>query len=193
MIAWDTVKSWTKEMALTFQGLATEALELPYIGNWCYQGFSMDIYVAQIEFGRWLDDAQSRLAQILSWDSIRDSIKTQWTWLNTIDDKIRAVVSTIWPWLNLGSAAIIGWVAERWTWLNTIDDKIVDTVTARWTWFNTIDDKIKDVSWNHIRPQLADWFWSFIVLEVTLVSKIGYRVLSTLWNMEWDDTNKEAK
>ena len=136
----------------------------------------------------WLNTIDDRI-----WSTAYSRITGAWSWINTIDDKIMSRIDGVYPWLGLGSQAILGWVMDKWTWLNTIDDRIRDTVSSRWTWLNTIDDRIKDIAWSHIAPKLGDWCWSFIVLEVTLVSKIGYRVLSTLWNMEWDDANKEAK
>jgi len=144
----------------------------------------------------WLDDPFTYL-----WDRIKAAVLSSWTWLDTIHDEIwwwsYAMVRTYYPWL--GDPFTYLWdrikagVLSGWPYLNTIDDRIRDTVSSTWTNLNTLDDRIKDLAWSHIAPKLGDWFWSFIVLEVTLVSKIGYRVLSTLWNMEWDDANKEAK
>ena len=145
------------------------------------------------------------------WGTIKGYILGAWDWLDTIDDKIADRISAIYPWLALGSAAITDWVLARWTWLNTIDDRIAnrvasiypwlqlgsaaitDWVLARWTWLDNIDDRIRDIAWSHIAPKLGDWFWSFVVLEVTMVVKIGYRVLHTIWDLEWDDNNKEVK
>ncbi|MCX6072020.1 MAG: hypothetical protein NTU91_14380 [Chloroflexi bacterium] len=132
----------------------------------------------------WLDDP---------WGTVRTIATSYWSWLNTIDDKIFQRVRSVWPWIDDVYGAINHQVLSSWSFLNTIDDRIRQTVTARWTWLNTIDDRIRDIAWSHIAPKLGDWFWSFVVLEVTQVSKIGYRVFSTLWNMEWDDKNKEAK
>jgi hypothetical protein len=253
VLLWDVLTSATRKLSDDLMWLGNEALRTPVIGNWCAQwlwdrAISLsDTYIDMVYFGYWLDDAQSRLAQILSWDQTRANIMSAWTWINTIDDKIAVRVAGIYPWLQLGSAAITDWVLAKWSYLNTIDDKIAnriasiypwlqsgsaaitDWVLARWAWLNTIDDKIaarvasiypwlqsgsaaitdwvlarwsylnniddkiRDVAWTNIAPKLGDWFWSFMVLNVTLVSKIGYRVLSTLWNMEWDDTNNEAK
>jgi hypothetical protein len=127
------------------------------------------------------------------WDGFRAKILGAWSWLNTLDDKIVDRVKTWWPYMSYLDSQVISWIQGRWTWLNTIDDRIRDTVKTEWSWVNTIDDRIRDLAWSHIAPKLGDWFWSFVVLEVTLMSKIGYRVLSTLWGMEWDDANKEAK
>jgi hypothetical protein len=136
----------------------------------------------------WLDDIDGRI-----WSTAYARITGSWSWLNDIWGTVRNITRAYWPWLDDPWGTVRTIATSYWNWLDTIDDRIQSTVTARWSWLNTIDDKIKHVAWVHIRPQLGDWFWSFVVLEVTLVSKIGYRVISTLWNMQWDDTNKEAR
>jgi len=88
-------------------------------------------------------------------------------------------------------------ILGAWSWLDDPIEGLWDgfrtEILGTWTWLDTIDDKIRDISWSHIAPKLGDWFWGFVVLNVTQMSKVGYRVLSTLWAMEWDDENKEAK
>ena len=122
----------------------------------------------------WLDDPIEGL-----WDGFRNKILGAWSWLSDIWGTVRGIASAYWPWLNDPIGGLWGGFRAQ--------------ILGTWTWLNTIDDRIRDIAWSHIAPKLGDWFWSFIVLNVTLVSKIGYRVLSTLWNMEWDDANKEAK
>ena len=169
-LLWDTIKSHILG--------AWSWLDDPIEGLW--DGFRTKI------LGRWswLNNAPQYII---------DRISATWGWLNTIDDKIREQVLSRWTWLDNAPQYIIDRISATWGWLNTIDDRIRDTVSSTWTTLNTLDDRIRDIAWSHIAPKLGDWLWSFIVLEVTLVSKIGYRVLHSLWDMEWDDANKEAK
>jgi hypothetical protein len=194
-----------------------------YVGFSYLYSYTMHIYTQQLYVGRWIDDVNTRLAGILSWSTIQANILGTWAWLNTIDDKIwtRAQAAALWRWWWLDDPINLMWegfrtkilgawswlntiddriwstagsrIRETWSWIDGIDDRIWSTALARWAWLNTIDDRIRDIAWSHIAPKLGDWFWSFIVLEVTMVSKIGYRILSTLWNMEWDDARKEVK
>ena len=229
MLAWDNVKYYTRQLAFSFQALAASSKDTPLIGNWCYTEFSyayaylMYAYAAEATVGYWLDNAESRLAGILSWATIQANITSTWSWLNTIDDKIwwRArtmavtywswldtiddkirgtaygLVTTYWPWLSTAPDSIWGWIQPRitgtWSWLNTIDDRIVNTVLTRWTWLNTIDDKIRTVAWDHVAPRLGDWLLAWLLLNLTVWGRIGYRILDQVWNMEWDDTKKEVK
>ena len=168
-----------------FRTLADRALDVPLIGNWLANYFyDAAIYFYRLsvdtsELDRWADDVASRLGGILSWDQIRSYITSAWTWLDTIDDKIRDVA--------------IARVRAIWTWLDTIDDKIRDVAIARvrdtWTWLDTIDDKIA----LEIRTRLEDTLWQLLEDSVRMVSRVAYRVLNALWNMEWDEENKEVK
>ena len=185
MQAFDDLKSWTKDTGLKFLDLAQSSLDTPVIGNWCYSRLTdvyvyiMNLYIAEIEVGRWLDSASSSLAQILSWDSIRANITGTWSWINTIDDRI---------WSTAGSR-----IRATWSWIDAIDDRIRSTALAQWSWLDTIDDKIRDVAWNHVVSKLGAWLLDWLLLNLTIWGRIGYLVLDKIWNMEWDDARKEVK
>ena len=135
------------------------------------------------------------------WGTIKSYILGAWSWLDNIEDKIQDVALSRWFWLDDLPGWVWGWWWPRFraelTMATALGEVVWDLVygqlKARWTWLDTIDDRIRDLAWAHIAPKLGDWLWSFVVLEVTFVSKIGYRVLRSLWDMEWDDENKEAK
>jgi hypothetical protein len=150
----------------------------------------------------WLDTIDDKIVDrarsTWTWlDTIDDTIlaraRSTWTWLDSIDDRIRDRINATYPWLGLGSRAIIDWVAGRWTWLDSIDDKIVDRARSTWTWIDTIDDRIRDISWNHVQGQLSTWIWDFLEARALDIARVGYRVLKAIWDMEWDDDNKEVK
>jgi hypothetical protein len=168
----------------------------------------------------WLDNMGEVVrgwgSQIWPWlntidDKIRSTVLGAWTWLNTIDDRIRNTVIThwyflnnmggvvrgwasqIWPWLNTIDDKIKNTALGTWTWLNTIDDKIISTAKSRWAWLDTIDDRIRDIAWNHVASRLGAWMLDWLLLNLTVWAKVGYRILDKIWDMEWDETNKEAK
>jgi len=251
VLIWDGLTSLTRSTSEVLNRLGNESLRLLPIDNgvapflWDLSDALLDQWINMVYIGRWLDDAESRLAQILSWGSIRANIEGTWSWLNTIDDKIwwRAYNMTLayWSWLNTAPDTIWGWMYDRimgrwswlnsapgtiwgwmysyitarwawlntiddriwstagsriratWSWLDSIDDRIRDTVVSRWSWINTIDDKIRTVAWDYVLPKLGDWLLSWLMLNLTIWGRIGYRILDKVWNMEWDDTRKEVK
>ena len=206
---WGTIKSYVLEAWSWLEdpiGSLWPEFRAKILGAWSWLN-TIDDRVHWAALTRWtyLDTIPETIRRIAgetwSWlNSIDDRVHwaalTRWTYLDTIPETIRRIAGEAWPWLYdpIGSLwdEIRNEILGAWSWLNTIDDKIRDTASSTWSYLNTIDDRIKDISWSHIEPKLGDWFWSFIVLNVTWVSKIGYRVLSTLWSMEWDDANKEA-
>ena len=131
------------------------------------------------------------------WDTIKGWILGTWEWIeNPIDDLwdgFRAKILGNWSWLNIAPQYIIDRVTATWSWVNTIDDKIRDVVKVQYSWLDTIDDKIRDVAWNHVAAKLGDWLLDWLLLNLTVWARIGYRVLDKIWNMEWDDGKKEVK
>ena len=171
----------------TFGELAYSAQDTPIIGNWGYVGL---MKVSNAFFDAWMDLGQLR-DTLANWEQYIDNLPS-WVW------------SWWWPRFKaeLTMATALGevvWnlvydqIKARWTWLNTIDDKIRDVVRAELGFIGSIDDRIKDVAWNHILPKLGDWLMDWLIINVTFMAKMGYRVLDAIWNMEWDDDNKEVK
>ena len=170
-----------------------------------------------------LDEWEGKIAGILSWDSIRDKITGTWSWvsdpvnrlwdgyrdkiagtwsfLNTIDDRIWSTaysrITGTWSWINTIDDRVRSTARGSWSFLDSIDDRIWNTagsrIRATWSWIDNVDDRIRDVAWSHIAPRLGDWILSWIMLNLTIWAKIGYKVLDRVWNMEWDDDNKEVR
>ena len=207
MVIIDTARDWVKEVALECNGLAGSALDTPLIGNWCYVALNtmyadlMHLYFALTKLSTWADGVETRLGQILSWSTIAANIRGTWTFLDSIDDRIRSTAGTwirgTWSWIDtiddrIWSTASAN-IRSTWSFLDTIEDKIRTSVRAEWAFLDSIDDRIKDVAWNHVAAKMGDWLLAWILANLTLGARIGYRVLDAIWNMEWDDQNKEAK
>ena len=183
----------------------------------------MHLYIGLTNLSRWADGVETRLGQILSWSTIAANIRGTWTFLDSIDDRIRSTAGTwirgTWSWIDTIDDRIWSTASSRirsaWSWIDTIDDRIWSTasanirstwsfldtiedkirtsVRAEWAFLDSIDDRIKDVAWNHVAAKMGDWLLAWILANLTLGARIGYRVLDAIWNMEWDDQNKEAK
>ena len=185
MYALTVVSDTFYDLGRVFHGLADTASDVPVIGNWASSPmYDAAIYCYRVSINlstvnNWIDSASSSIANFLTWDSIRLNILGAWTWLDTIDDKIRDVA--------------IDKARSIWTWLDSIDDKIRDVALAKirstWSWIDTIDDKIRDVAWDYISERL----WDFFEFAAPKVARTAYRVLSFVWNLEWDDEEKEVK
>jgi hypothetical protein len=144
------------------------------------------------------DKIVDRARSVWTWlDTIDDKItaraRSVWTWLDTIDDKIVSRVRSTWTWLDSIDDRILARARSTWTWLDTIDDRILARARSTWTWLDSIDDRIRDVAWNHVRDQLSTWIWDFLEARALDIARVGYRVLKAIWDMEWDDDNKEVK
>lgn len=198
----------------TFRWMADRAQSIPIIRNWigtslydaatyCYR---LGIGMAALD--QCVDDVIHELTSISDriWDRVTSHpdyfIDLVWNWVTDNADRFYAFTETwvhnhwdwfidlVWNWITDNVDRFYAFTSD-WVTSNAwrFYDYTRDAARSTWFWLDNIEDKIRDVGWDFTRERLFD----FLEFSVTSAARVGYRILNTLWNMEWDDENKEVK
>ncbi len=158
------------------------------------------IFTAAYDFCWWIrdkfyelsdqwDEIQARLGTILSWEGIRELIRTSWGFLDDIlshtweyvFNKLRA----IYPFLDDIFTHAWNFVYEKikaaWGWLDDIATKIKDEswefITTKFTWITDF--------WGNVGQAIWDWFtlhfFPWLEDRAATVLTVGGRILERVW------------
>jgi len=196
-----------RKMTDIFWAIQRDADKVPLIGGWMSGRFYSVAYqfaeweVDAYELDRWVNEANISLTSILDWGRILVHVTDYFPWLK---DPVGSLWSDIWRQVT---------ARNTWLWdpITVLWDGIWGQVTAHNTWlkdpvsslWKTIWDKVTgDNSWlkdpgisitGFVKDRFGDWFWDVLELGATQLARVGYKVLDKIWNMTWDDENKEVK
>ena len=94
--------------------------------------------------------------------------------------RISINVSTLNNWVDSTSSSM----ADFLTW-----DGVRLKVLGAWPGLSDLLGTIRATAWDYISERL----WDFLEFAAPKVARTAYRVLSFVWNLEWDDDKKEVK
>ena len=186
-----------------------------------YRFYRVSIELIDVE--EWVDDTRSRVLNFLTWDQIKTNVRGEWSWIPdpvaNLWGGFRERILGDWSWIPDPVANLWGGFRDRiladWSWIpdpvanlwggfydrilenlpwasdpvNALWGGYYDRIVETWGWLNTIDDKIREIAWGYVQDHIL----GFLVDRAADLAGVGYRVLSYVWNLEWDDEEKEAK
>ena len=140
-------------------------------------------------FNDWVSDISSRLGDLLSWDSIKSSILSSWSWLG---DPVWWLWDEIWQKIKDYNAWLIDPVSwlwdEIWERIKGANPWLINP--GSWLW-SEIWERIKGHnSWltdpayyvsDWVRDRFDDWFWDFVEDQADKVIDIAGKILAKAW------------
>jgi len=185
MYALTVVSQKFTDLGGVFHTLANTASDAPLIGNWASSPFydaanyfyRISINVSTLN--NWVDSTSSSMADFLTWDGVRLKVLGAWPGLSDLLGTIRATAWDHISGLVSGLSDLPGTIrATAWDWISGLVPGLSD-----------LPGTIRSTAWDYISERL----WDFLEFAAPKVARTAYRVLSFVWNLEWDDDKKEVK